>query len=137
MDKMDTGNWCSYRLFREHCSFVNGVFVKDLSLCGRDLKDTIIVDNSPTSYMFQPECALPILSWYEDLKDRELYEMLPLLIEMSKIDDVRQAIPKFVRNNTIDYNIAHRIVKSLVKSVEESPLKSIDNKDDIIKPKTA
>ena len=137
MDKMDTGNWCSYRLFREHCSFVNGVFVKDLSLCGRDLKDTIIVDNSPTSYMFQPECALPILSWYEDLKDRELYEMLPLLIEMSKIDDVRQAIPKFVRNNTIDYNIAHRIVKSLVKSVEESPLKSIDNKEDIIKPKTA
>lgn len=116
MDKMDTGNWCISRLFREHCSFVNGVFVKDLSLCGRDLRDTIIVDNSPTSYMFQPECALPILSWYEDMKDRELYEMLPLLIEMSKLDDVREAIPKFVRNNQIDYNFANRIVKSLTKN---------------------
>jgi len=52
MAKMDTGGWCSYLLFREHCTFVNGVFVKDLSLCGRNLKDTLIIDNSPTSYMF-------------------------------------------------------------------------------------
>ena len=118
MDKMDTGNWCSYRLFREHCSFANGVFVKDLSLCGRDLKDTIIVDNSPTSFMFQPECALPILSWYEDMKDRELYEILPLLIELSKVNDVRDAIPKFVKNNLIDYNLAGRILKSLIKQKE-------------------
>lgn len=110
MDKMDTGNWCTYRLFREHCTFVNGVFVKDLSLCGRHLKDTIIIDNSPTSYMFQPECAFPILSWYEDMKDRELYEMIPLLIEISKVDDVRDAIPRFVKNNQIDYNIAYKVI---------------------------
>ena len=51
MDKMDTGNWCCGRLFREHCTFINGVFVKDLSLVGRPLKDSIIIDNSPTSYM--------------------------------------------------------------------------------------
>lgn len=99
MQKMDPGNYCSARLFREHCSFVNGIFVKDLSFVGRNLKDTIIIDNSPSSYMFQPECAIPILSWYEDMKDRALYELIPLLIELSKVDDVREAIPRFVKNN--------------------------------------
>jgi hypothetical protein len=33
------------------------------------------------------------------MKDRELYEMIPLLIELSKVDDVRDVIPKFCRNN--------------------------------------
>ena len=111
MAKMDTGGWCSYLLFREHCTFVNGVFVKDLSLCGRNLKDTLIIDNSPTSYMFQPENALPILSWYEDMKDRELYEMVPLLIELAKVEDVREVIPRFVRNNQIDYSVAFKVIQ--------------------------
>lgn len=52
MQKLDPAGLCTYLLFREHCTFVNGVFVKDLSLCGRNLKDTMIVENSPTSYMF-------------------------------------------------------------------------------------
>jgi RNA polymerase II subunit A small phosphatase-like protein len=82
---MDPHTYCTARLFREHCSFINGVFVKDLSLVGRNLKDTIIIDNSPTSYMLQPECALPILSWYEEPKDRGLFELIPLLIELSKV----------------------------------------------------
>jgi RNA polymerase II subunit A small phosphatase-like protein len=106
---MDTQRYCTDRLFREHCSFVNGVFVKNLGLIGRQLKDTIIIDNSPTSYMLQPECALPILSWYEDMKDRALYDLIPLLIELSKVEDVRDAIPRFVRNNLVDFNIASRI----------------------------
>jgi len=40
------------RLFREHCTFFNGVFIKDMSMVGRPLSDVIIIDNSPTSYAF-------------------------------------------------------------------------------------
>lgn len=79
MDILDVNRHCSYRLFREHCTFYNGVFVKDLSLTGRPMKDQIIIDNSPSAYLFQPECALPILSWFEDMDDKCLYEMIPLL----------------------------------------------------------
>ena len=44
MDQLDTKRYCSARLFREHCTSTNGIFVKDMSKLGRDLKDVIIVD---------------------------------------------------------------------------------------------
>ena len=30
------------------------------------MSNIIIVDNNPDAYAFQPENALPILSWYDD-----------------------------------------------------------------------
>lgn len=72
LDFLDKENYCAYRLFREHCTFFNGIFVKDLSRLDRDLENSIIIDNSPTSYFFHTECALPITSWYDDPNDDEL-----------------------------------------------------------------
>lgn len=76
--KLDHEKVTSHLLYREHCTFYseNSVFVKDLSLLGRDLKDCIIVDNSPNSYLFQPENALPCQSWYDDKRDNELEDIL-------------------------------------------------------------
>lgn len=31
MQILDQGNWCSHLLFRDHCTFYNGIFVKDLT----------------------------------------------------------------------------------------------------------
>lgn len=42
---------CAYKLFREHCTFMNNAFVKDLTRLGRSMKDVIILDNSPIAYM--------------------------------------------------------------------------------------
>jgi carboxy-terminal domain RNA polymerase II polypeptide A small phosphatase len=68
-------------LFREHCTFIEDqeAYVKDLSLLGRDLKDVIIIDNSPTSYFLQPENALATKSWYDEYDDTELFDFIPLL----------------------------------------------------------
>ena len=77
------------------------------------MKDAIIIDNSPTAYMLQPECGLPIVSWYDDPHDRALYDYIPLLTEMSKINDMREAITGFVRNNTFTLSHAMSIVANI------------------------
>ena len=47
MDILDQNRVAPQRLFREHCTFYNGLFVKDMSRIGRKLSDAIIIDNSP------------------------------------------------------------------------------------------
>ena len=113
MDQMDPKRYCTKRLFREHCSFVNGVFVKNMAEIGRNYGDAMIIDNSPTSYMLQPEQGLPILSWYDDMSDRALYEYIPMLIELSKVKDVRECITNFVHNNTINMALAIQVCKQV------------------------
>lgn len=46
-----------HRLYREDCTFRRGAYLKDLELLGRDLTQTILVDNSPLS-IAQPENAI-------------------------------------------------------------------------------
>ena len=109
---IDPKGLCPFRLFREHCTLINNTFVKDLKKLGRDLKDIIIVDNSPLSYSFHPENGLPILSWFDDKKDKELYNITPLLIFLSDVKDVREYIPKLVVENTISYIEVEKLFKN-------------------------
>ncbi len=88
LDRLDRFGYCSSRLYREHCVMHDGVYVKDLSRLGRDLKDVIIIDNAEFSYMFQPNNALPCLSWYEDPSDTELLDLIPILQALGSVRDV-------------------------------------------------
>jgi len=93
LDILDPKGYVKIRLFREACVQHYGNYVKDLSLLGRRLEDTLIIDNSPFSYMFQPDNAIPITSWFNDKTDRELYELVPFLVEqIIPCEDVAQVI---------------------------------------------
>ena len=70
LDLMDKANVVRWRLFREACCPYEGNYVKDLLCLGRPLQDAIIVDNSPHSYVFQPDNALPIGTFIDDPSDR-------------------------------------------------------------------
>lgn len=108
---IDEKKLCLHRLYREHCSLVNTSFIKDLKKLGRDLKDIIIIDNTPLAYSLNKENGIPIVSWFEDKRDRELYNLIPILEFLSTVPDVRDFIPKLVINNEISYFASMDIIR--------------------------
>lgn len=100
LDILDPAKTIDARLFREACVMHCGTYVKDMSLLGRKLRNTIIVDNSPQSYAFHPTNAVPISSWFDDRSDRQLYDLLPLLNYLAEVEDVRDSLDA---NKPIDW----------------------------------
>jgi len=88
LDLLDSTKVVHHRLFRDACTNYKGNFVKDMSRLGRELKHILIIDNSPTSYLFHPENALPCETWYDDERDTELLQLIPILENISKVDNV-------------------------------------------------
>lgn len=87
-DLLDKWGVFRSRLFRESCVFYRGNYVKDLGRLGRDLHRVVIIDNSPASYIFHPDNAVPVGSWFDDMSDTELRDLIPFFEKLSKVDDV-------------------------------------------------
>lgn len=89
---------------------VDGVFVKDLTVLGRDLSRVVIVDNAVEAFALQViirgECAvhhalpiniatsqinngIPIKTWTEDTHDNEMIRLHWFLQTLKKQTDVR------------------------------------------------
>lgn len=81
-----------HRLYRDACATVDGLYLKDLDVLGRDLSKVAIVDNTPYVFGFQPDNAIPIESWYDDPHDRELDDIRGLLDRLRTAADVRPVL---------------------------------------------
>ena len=119
LDIIDNDKNIQFKLTREHCTFLNGIYIKELKKLNRDLSDLIILDNSPLAYSFDNDNGLPIKAWYEDKNDNELDKVYTLLEFLSKVKDVRNFIKKFVNNNEINFEIANEIIKLYNNTINE------------------
>jgi carboxy-terminal domain RNA polymerase II polypeptide A small phosphatase len=92
MDYVDPDALCFWRLFRDSCvPMVCGnkkVFIKDLAIVGRSRTRTLLLDNSPNCYLYQPEQGIPIESWFEDKNDDQLLKILPVLDRIADEFDI-------------------------------------------------
>ena len=74
-----------HRLYRQHTLIRNNNFIKDLTMVGRPLDKTIIVDNMPKNFALQKENEILIKSFYgEDKDDNALEELGKILVNIAK-----------------------------------------------------
>jgi Dullard-like phosphatase family protein len=95
LDKLDPEKkYIAHRLYRQHISLDEDTHYKDLEKIGRDLKHTIIVDNTPHNYRFNKDNGLFIKTWKDDPSDIQLLGLAELLrqIVVKNIADVRPVI---------------------------------------------
>ena len=107
-------------LYREHCTqFKRDFYVKDLTRLGRSIEDIIIVDNSPNSYLFQPQNSFPSISWFDDPNCKELKQFIPIMDKLSCYKGdirriLRKIMPKFM-GNAVDTRKANKILEKTIK----------------------
>lgn len=82
----------SGRYYRQHCTYRGGAYVKDLSQVEPDLSKVMILDNSPISYIFHEDNAIPITGWTNDPTDGDLLHLLPVLEALQHTTDVRSLL---------------------------------------------
>ncbi|KAF7722931.1 hypothetical protein EC973_002563 [Apophysomyces ossiformis] len=92
LDMLDIHKVVKHRLFRESCYNHRGNYVKDLSQLGRDLTATLILDNSPASYIFHTANAVPVSTWFNDPHDTELMDLVAFLEDLTAVDDVTMVL---------------------------------------------
>jgi hypothetical protein len=77
------------------------------------------------------ENGMPIKTWIDDMKDRELYNYIPLLEYLYEIDNIQETLPLMITNNEIDYNKCFALIKShsITKEKEKEKEKETKSKE--------
>ncbi|TMS20550.1 CTD small phosphatase-like protein 2 [Larimichthys crocea] len=83
-----------HRLYQDDCACVLGHYIKDLSVLGRDLAKTVVLDNAPHTYPYHLMNTVPIKSWSGESEDRELQKLIPSLEKLSAAEDFREVLKK-------------------------------------------
>lgn len=103
-DEIDKNGIITHRLFRDSCKEIGGKLVKDLRDLGRDLGRVVIVDDNPNAYAFQPENAIPVRPFVEDV---ELMKMMRFFDECLMFGHTRDAVKVFLDDE------GHKLMKKL------------------------
>ncbi|XP_068175664.1 CTD small phosphatase-like protein 3 [Antennarius striatus] len=83
-----------HRLYQDDCACVLGHYVKDLSILGRDLTKTVVLDNAPHTYPYHLMNTIHIKSWSGEMGDRELQRLIPTLEKLSAAEDFQEVLKK-------------------------------------------
>jgi Dullard-like phosphatase family protein len=126
---IDPGNLIAHVLYRDswvehnipnYDSNKSSFWVKDLSRLSRFIDDVILIDNSPSAYIYQKENGMPIVSWTGQLDDIELYLYLNIFKMISKFNiDLKYALLNIVKEDrSIDHDKFAQIVDSWIYKTE-------------------
>ncbi|KAK4121311.1 hypothetical protein N657DRAFT_692384 [Parathielavia appendiculata] len=134
----------SARYYRQHCTFRHGAFIKDLSSVEPDLSKVMILDNSPLSYMFHQDNAIPIQGWISDPTDSDLMYLIPFLEGLQYVSDLNMSLhylpavkPSAIALGTIFNHTVELAVLTPVFGQTYQRAKSANTKEEFIRSREA
>lgn len=127
IDAIDIDKICKIRLYREQCTKINGVYVKEIKKLNRDMKSIVILDNNPLHYMLDKPNGIPIKSFYDDKNDKELVQMAYILEKLAKVPDFRVCIKEIVEDDVVNYDKAFEIFKHKDNQLTKGHSNTINN----------
>jgi import inner membrane translocase subunit TIM50 len=93
---LESAQLARHKLFRSHCNFVGGQYVRNVSRLGRDLGRVIVVDHN-TEEVSSVENVVQIAQFVDDAQDTALLDLVVFLegVKQYNISDVRHSVAKF------------------------------------------
>ena len=82
-------NLFSHVLTRRHCIKVEDAYIKPLFVLDRNMKRTILVDNSTICFSADLANGVPIVPYFDNKDDIELLMLLGYLEQLERVEDVR------------------------------------------------
>jgi len=110
LNHIDQNHLITQAFYHDSCLQRGNKMIKNLKLLQRNLTDIIIIDDNPSSYIFQKANGIPISSWKGDQGDTMLDQLKNILIYLSSVNDVREYIPLFVKENMIKFEEINKIL---------------------------
>ncbi|XP_054913256.1 CTD small phosphatase-like protein 3 isoform X1 [Poeciliopsis prolifica] len=83
-----------HRLYQDDCACVLGHYIKDLSILGRDLTKTVVLDNAPHTYPYHLMNTIPIKSWSGGSEDKELQKLVSYMERLAPAEDFQEVLKK-------------------------------------------
>lgn len=87
------------RFYREHCISYHNMFLKDLTIFGKELSKTLIVDNCLFSFSHYLNNGVLITSYYNETDDLDLLSLIEFFKTIIDVEDVRVEL-----ENTFEFN---------------------------------
>ncbi|CAG9320717.1 unnamed protein product [Blepharisma stoltei] len=128
LDYLDPNNeLIHHRLYRESCIVTQGVYIKDLRIfLNRDLNDLIIVDNAVYSFAYQLDNGIPIISWFDDKNDTELFNLIDYLKILQTVPDIREVNRKTFKLYSLAEESDEKVAHQVKRRVAHRKARSVD-----------
>ncbi|ORZ40302.1 HAD-like domain-containing protein [Catenaria anguillulae PL171] len=97
IDRIDTYQSITYRLYKDATTYKDGEYIKDLSKLNRDLSRVIVMDWDELAFKQQPDNAIKLERWDGSPNVRSLKDYIPFLemIALKGVPDVRPILKSY------------------------------------------
>ena len=92
MNLVDPNGYIKQRYYRDSCIFLNDVVIKPIQHLGRSMSRIVYVESSTVCMLTAPDNGIQVSSFFGDMTDKSVLQLMNILNHVQNLDDVRPFI---------------------------------------------